>query len=91
VLGFIGDMMMIKEAIEAANSLEPEAIVAEYPNVRYEGPFGPADGLDNRATDVARTPFVIDENGDVKAYVFPTGLADEPDEVIEVAENPLQQ
>ena len=89
VLGFIGDVMMIKEAIEKADSLEPQEIVAAYEGVRYEGPFGPADGLENRATDVARTPFVVDEEGNVKAYVFPTGLADEPEEEIEVAESPL--
>jgi len=88
LLGYVGDVWMVKEAIEEADSLDPEKIAAAWPDVRYEGAFGPADGLDNRATDQSRTPFVVDENNNVTVYVFPTGLAEEPTDVIKVGERP---
>lgn len=88
LLGYVGDVWMVKEAIEQADSLDPEKIAAAWPDVGYDGAFGPADGLDNRATDQSRTPFVVDENNDVTVHVFPTGLAEEPTDVIEVGERP---
>jgi ABC-type branched-subunit amino acid transport system substrate-binding protein len=82
--GMIGDLMIIKEAIEAADSLEPEEIVAAFEGVEYDGPFGPATGTATRATDQARTPFAIDDDGNVKAWVFPTGLTEKPTEEVDV-------
>lgn len=91
VLGFIGDVYMVKEAIEEAGSLDPEAIAQAWPGARFEGPFGPADGLDNRAVDQSRTPFQIDGEGNLKVYIFPTGLSDEPSDEIDIESNPLER
>lgn len=89
VLGFIGDVYMIKQAIETADSLDPKAIAAALPTATFDGPFGPAKGLENRAVDQARTPFTIDETGKVQVYEFPTGLSDNYTKKYDVATSPL--
>ncbi len=88
LLGYIGDVWMVKEAIEQADSLDPERIAAAWPEAEYDGAFGPGEGLDNRATDQSRTPFLVDENNQVTVYEFPTGLAEKPTDVVEIGERP---
>lgn len=88
LLGYIGDTWMVKKAIEQADSLDPKKIAAAWPKVKYDGPFGPAEGLDNRATDQSRTPFVVDKNNQVTVYVFPTGLAKKPADIVKIGERP---
>ncbi len=88
VLGMIGDVYMIKEAIEAAGTLDPEAVVAEYtPELAYEGPFGPATATERRSVDAARTPFVVNKQGQVTAYIFDLGLEPDISEEVRVPES----
>jgi branched-chain amino acid transport system substrate-binding protein len=87
-LGMIGDVYMIKEAIEAAGTLDPEAVVAEYtPSLQYDGPFGPATSTERRSVDAARTPFVVNARGEVTAYVFELGLSDTITDELKVPES----
>jgi branched-chain amino acid transport system substrate-binding protein len=82
LLGFIGETMMVKDAIEAADSLDPKAIAAAWSKVKYDGPFGPAVGTPNKSTDQSRSHFVVDAKDNVTVHVFPTGYADKPSEVV---------
>ncbi|WP_165368168.1 ABC transporter substrate-binding protein, partial [Phytoactinopolyspora endophytica] len=88
LLGFAGDTLMVKAAIEAADSLDPEDIAAAWPDAEYQGPFGPAFGTPNRSTDQSRAHFVIDENEQVVVYDFESGFSEEPRSVVEVGPRP---
>lgn len=88
LLGFVGNVYMVKGAIESVDTLDPEAIVSAWPSATYEGPFGPAEGTPNRSTDQSRSHFVIGADEQVTVYDFPSGFADEPQQVIEVGPRP---
>jgi branched-chain amino acid transport system substrate-binding protein len=83
-MGYVGEIMAVVEAIEQAGTLEPEKIAEELKTAKYDGPLGPATGLDNRAIDLAQTSLLFSPDGTtMDVFQFDAGSSTEPSETFE--------
>lgn len=81
VLGYVNEVMVMKEALEQANSTDPADLAEALLDVEYKGPFGPATSLpESHSFKLKQSAFLYGDgkDGTMKAFVFESPFSEEP-------------